>query len=60
MRTGLTKKQKVTDLYSNEKDCIAEIDISETMSCSRLFHTLEAHPHRSHGGTSPCKLDFSF
>ena len=37
MRTGLTKKQKVTELYFNEKDSIAEIYTHNTKLKKRLL-----------------------
>jgi len=37
MRTGLTKKQKVTELYFNEKDSTAEIYTHNTKLKKRLL-----------------------
>ena len=37
MRTGLTKKQKITELYFNEKDSITEIYTHNTKLKKRLL-----------------------
>ena len=37
MRTGLTKKQKVTEVYYNAKDPIAEVYTHDTKQKKRLL-----------------------
>ena len=44
MRTGLTKKQKVTELYFNEKDSITEIYTHNTKLKKRLKVFAEEYP----------------
>lgn len=42
MKTGLTKKQKVTELFYNAKDSIAEVYTNDTKlksDCGRGFST---------------------
>ena len=45
MRTGLTKKQKVTEVYFNECDEIAEIYTHNTELKKRLATYAEKYPH---------------
>lgn len=44
MKTGLTKKQKVTELYYNAKDPIAEIYTHDTKLKKRLRNYAAQHP----------------
>jgi len=44
MRTGLTKKQKVTELYFNEKDSITEIYTHNTKLKKRLLEYAAKFP----------------
>ena len=44
MRTGLTKKQKITELYFNEKDCITEIYTHNTKLKKRLLEYAAKFP----------------
>ena len=44
MRTGLTKKQKVTELYFNEKDSITEIYTHNTKLKKRLKEYAAKYP----------------
>ena len=44
MKTGLTKKQKVTELYYNAKDPIAEIYTHDTKLKRRLLKYAEKYP----------------
>ena len=44
MKTGLTKKQKVTELYYNAKDTIAEIYTHDTKLKRRLLEYAEKYP----------------
>ena len=44
MKTGLTKKQKVTELYYNAKDPIAEIYTHDTKLKRRLLEYAEKYP----------------
>lgn len=44
MKTGLTKKQKVTDLYYNAKDPMAEIYTYDTKLKRRLLEYAEKYP----------------
>lgn len=44
MKTGLTKKQKVTELYFNAKDTIAEIYTHDTRLKRRLTEYAEKYP----------------
>ena len=44
MKTGLTKKQKVTELFYNAKDPIAEIDTHDTKLKRRLTEYAEKYP----------------
>ena len=44
MKTGLTKKQKVTELYYNAKDPMAEIYTHDTKLKRRLTEYAEKHP----------------
>ena len=44
MRTGLTKKQKVTELYYNAKDPIAEIYTHDTALKKRLLAYADKYP----------------
>lgn len=44
MKTGLTKKQKVTELYYNAKDIIAEIYTHDTKLKRRLKEYAEKYP----------------
>ena len=44
MKTGLTKKQKVTELYFNAKDTIAEIYTHDTRLKRRLLEYAEKYP----------------
>ena len=45
MKTGLTKKQKVTELYYNAKDPMAEIYTHDTKLKRRLIEYAEKYPH---------------
>ena len=45
MRTGLTKKQKVTEVYFNERDDIAEIYTHNTELKKRLAAYAEKYPN---------------
>lgn len=45
MRTGLTKKQKVTEVYFNEHDDIAEIYTHNTELKKRLAAYAEKYPN---------------
>ena len=44
MRTGLTKKQKVTEVYYNAKDPIAEVYTHDTKLKRRLLAYAEKYP----------------
>ncbi len=44
MKTGLTKKQKVTELYYNAKDPMAEIHTHDTKLKRRLKEYAEKYP----------------
>ena len=44
MKTGLTKKQKNTELYFNAKDPMAEIYTHDTKLKRRLLEYAEKHP----------------
>ena len=44
MKTGLTKKQKVTEYYFNEADPIAEVYTHNTALKRRLLAYAEKHP----------------
>ena len=44
MKTGLTKKQKVTELYYNAKDPMAEIHTHDTGLKKRLLAYATKHP----------------
>lgn len=44
MKTGLTKKQKVTEVYYNEKDPIAEVHTHETNLKKRMRKFAEKYP----------------
>ncbi len=44
MKTGLTKKQKVTELYYNAKDPTAEIYTHDTRLKKRLRKYADQHP----------------
>ena len=44
MKTGLTKKQKVTELYYNAKDAMAEIHTHDTRLKKRLLDYATKHP----------------
>ena len=44
MKTGLTKKQKVTELFYNAKDPIAEIYTHDTKLKRRLMEYAEKYP----------------
>ena len=44
MKTGLTKKQKVTELYYNAKDPMAEIYTHDTKLKRRLMEYAAKHP----------------
>lgn len=44
MKTGLTKKQKVTEYYFNEADSIAEVYTHNTNLKRRLLTYAEKHP----------------
>ena len=44
MKTGLTKKQKVTELYYNAKDPTAEIYTHDTNLKKRLRNYADQHP----------------
>ncbi len=44
MKTGLTKKQKVTELYYNAKDSMAEIYTHDTKLKRRLLEYAEKYP----------------
>ena len=44
MKTGLTKKQKVTELYYNAKDLMAEIYTHDTKLKRRLLEYAEKNP----------------
>ena len=44
MKTGLTKKQKVTELYYNAKDPIAEVYTHDTKLKRRLLEYAEKYP----------------
>lgn len=57
MKTGLTKKQKVTELYFNEKDSITEIYTHNTKLKKRLKEYAAKYPElcqqtddNEHGG----------
>ncbi len=63
MKTGLTKKQKVTELYYNAKDPTAEIYTHNTNLKKRLRNYADHHPDLcrltdddGHGGR-PFKID---
>ena len=44
MKTGLTKKQKVTEVYYNEKDPIAEVHTHNTNLKKRMRKFAEKYP----------------
>ena len=44
MKTGLTKKQKVTEVYYNEKDPIAEVHTHDTYLKKRMRKFAEKYP----------------
>ena len=44
MKTGLTKKQKVTELYFNAKDPLAEVYTHDTKLKRRLMEYAEKYP----------------
>ena len=44
MKTGLTKKQKVTELFYNAKDTMAEIHTHDTALKKRLFAYAAKYP----------------
>lgn len=44
MKTGLTKKQKVTELYYNAKDLMAEINTHDTALKKRLLAYAAKYP----------------
>ena len=44
MKTGLTKKQKVTELYYNAKDPLAEVYTHDTKLKRRLLEYAEKYP----------------
>ena len=44
MKTGLTKKQKVTELYYNAKDPLAEVYTHDTKLKRRLMEYAEKYP----------------
>ena len=44
MKTGLTKKQKVTEVYYNEKDSIAEVHTHDTNLKKRMRKFAERYP----------------
>ena len=44
MKTGLTKKQKVTEVYYNEKDPIAEVHTHDTNLKKRMRKYTEKYP----------------
>lgn len=44
MKTGLTKKQKVTEFYYNEKDPIAEVHTHDTNLKKRMRKFAEKYP----------------
>ena len=44
MKTGLTKKQRVTELYYNSKDPLAEIHTHDTALKKRLLSYAAKHP----------------
>lgn len=44
MKTGLTKKQKVTELFYNAKDPLAEIQTHDTRLKKRLISYAAKHP----------------
>ena len=44
MKTGLTKKQKVTELYFNAKDPLAEVYTHDTKLKRRLLEYAEKYP----------------
>ena len=44
MKTGLTKKQKITELYFNAKDPLAEVYTHDTKLKRRLTEYAEKHP----------------
>ena len=46
MRTGLTKKQKVTEVYYNAKDPTAEIYTHDTALKKRLLAYADKYPER--------------
>lgn len=44
MKTGLTKKQKVTEVYYNEKDPVAEVHTHDTNLKKRMRKFAEKYP----------------
>lgn len=44
MKTGLTKKQKVTEVYYNEKDPVAEVHTHDTNLKKRMRKFTEKYP----------------
>ena len=44
MKTGLTKKQKITELYFNAKDPLAEVYTHDTKLKRRLTEYAEKYP----------------
>lgn len=44
MKTGLTKKQKVTEAYYNEKDPVAEVHTHDTNLKKRMRKFAEKYP----------------
>ena len=48
MKTGLTKKQKVTELFYNAKDPMAEIHTHDTALKKRLLSYVAKHPEHFH------------
>ena len=48
MKTGLTKKEKVTEIFYNESDSIAEIYTHNTALKKRLLAYAEQYPQLCH------------
>lgn len=60
MKTGLTKKQKVTEVYFDERDEIAEIHTHNTELKKRLAAYAKKYPKRSCGAIIASQLYLPF
>ena len=50
MKTGLTKRQKITEVYYNAKDPLAEVYTHDTNLKKRLRKYAAKHPELCQGG----------